>query len=330
MDWDEQRLGRHLKLRDLNVLFTVARCGSMGKAAAQLSVSQPAISKAIADMEYTLGVRLLDRSPQGVEPTIYGRALLDRGHVAFDELRQAVKHIEFLANPTAGEVRVGSSVAIATGFIAAVVDRLSRQYPHVVFHLLAGETGMTYRALEERKVDLVIARIFGPIADEHMLAEALCEEREVVVAGAQSPWTRRRRIQLAELMNEVWTLPPPDSLTGSVVFEAFRASGLDLPHARVVTSSVPVRNALLATGRFLTIIPASVLRFSAWKPEIKALPIDLPTTRRPIGILTLKNRTLSPVAQLFIDCTREVAKPLAKASPQVAGRNRSSQLVGKR
>src|SRR3981189_2989722 len=101
MDWDPRGLGRHLKLRDLNVLMTVARCGSMGKAAAQLSVSQPAISKTIADIEFSLGVRLLDRGPPGVEPTIYGRALLDRGLIAFDELRQAVNHIEFLADPKA-------------------------------------------------------------------------------------------------------------------------------------------------------------------------------------------------------------------------------------
>jgi len=107
MDWSEQRLGRHLKLRDLNVLLTVARCGSMGKAAAQLAVSQPAISKAISEMEASLRVKLLDRSPRGVEPTIYARALLDRGLNAFDELRQAVQHIEFLADPTAGEVRIG-------------------------------------------------------------------------------------------------------------------------------------------------------------------------------------------------------------------------------
>src|SRR5216684_1456568 len=111
MDWDEERLARRLKLRDLHILLTVARCGSMGKAAAQLSVSQPAISKTIADMEYALGVRLLDRNPRGVEPTIYARTLLDRGHVAFDELRQAVAHIKFLANPTAGELRVGSTIA---------------------------------------------------------------------------------------------------------------------------------------------------------------------------------------------------------------------------
>lgn len=91
VEWDDKRLGRHLKLRDLNVLLTVVRCGSMGKAAAELALSQPAVSKAIAEMEFTLGVRLLDRGPQGVEPTIYARALLDRGLIAFDELRQAAR-----------------------------------------------------------------------------------------------------------------------------------------------------------------------------------------------------------------------------------------------
>jgi DNA-binding transcriptional LysR family regulator len=125
VDWDDKRLGRHLKLRNLNVLLTVARCGRMGKAAAELALSQPAISKTIADMEFTLGVRLLDRSPQGVEPTIYARALLDRGLIAFDELRQAVKHIEYLADPTAGKLRIGCAVAIGMGFGAL----LARSFP---------------------------------------------------------------------------------------------------------------------------------------------------------------------------------------------------------
>src|SRR6266849_10002325 len=142
MDWDEQRLGRHLKLRDLNVLLTVARCGSMGKAAVQLSVSQPAISKVIAEMEHTLGVRLLDRGPRGVEPTIYARALLDRGLVAFDELKQAMKHIEFLADPTVGELRIGANPVLAAGLVAAVIDQLSRQYPRIVFHLLEADPAM--------------------------------------------------------------------------------------------------------------------------------------------------------------------------------------------
>ena len=122
MDW-EDRIGRRLKLRDVNILLTVVQSGSMAKAAETLAVSNPVVSKAISDLEHTLGVRLLERSPQGVEPTVYGRALLDRGAAAFDELKQAVKHIEFLADPTAGEVRIGASIAMSAGFIAAVTDR---------------------------------------------------------------------------------------------------------------------------------------------------------------------------------------------------------------
>jgi DNA-binding transcriptional LysR family regulator len=286
----------------------------MGKAAAELAVSQPAISKAIAEMEFTLGVRLLDRGPQGVEPTIYARALLDRGLIAFDELKQAVKHIEYLADPTAGELRIGCAVAIGTGFAAVLVEELSRRHPGIVFDLLAAESALTYRALEERKVDLVITRIFHPIAEEHMHAEALYDEQDVVAAGAQNPWVRRRKVALADLMNEAWTLPPPDSLNGELIVEAFRAHRLDLPRATVVTSSVPVRNALLASGRFLSIVPGTVFRFPASNPGLKRLPIDLPTTRTPVAVITLKNRTLSPVAQVFIDCAREIVRGLAKGN----------------
>jgi DNA-binding transcriptional LysR family regulator len=312
VDWDDKRLGRHLKLRDLNVLLTVARCGSMGKAAAELALSQPAISKTIADMEFTLGVRLLDRSRQGVEPTIYARALLDRGLIAFDELKQAVKHIEYLADPTAGELRIGGPVYIGMGFGAALLEDLSRRHPGIVFHLLALHTELLYRALEERKVDLVMVRLFRPITEEHMHAEVLYDEPDVVAAGAQNPWVRRRKVALADLMNETWTLPPPDSLHGELIVGAFRARRLDLPRATVFTSSVPARNALLASGRFLSMLPASVFRFPASNPGLKRLPIDLPTTRTPVAVITLKNRTLSPVAQLFIDCARKLAKPLTK------------------
>ena len=310
MGWDEHRLSRRLKLRDLHVLMTVARCRSMGKAAAQLLVSQPAISKAIADMEAALGVRLFDRNPHGVEPTIYARALLDRGVVAFDELKQGVEHVHFLANPATGELRIGSTIAIATGFIPAVVDRLSRKYPRMVFYLSAGEAAMTYRTLEERTVDLVIAPIFGSMIEEHMHAEILYDEPLVVVAGARSSWARRRKIELAELAGAVWTLPPLDSLYGSVVAEAFRAGGLDVPPATAFTSVTAARNALVATGRFVSMVQGSVMRFNLNNPAFKVLPIDLPTTRRPIGAITLKTRTLSPVARLFIDCAHEVAKAI--------------------
>ena len=109
-----------------------------GEGGALLNTSQPAISKSIAELEHALGVRLLDRNRQGVEPTEYGRALLDGGVAVFDDLRQAVKNIEFLADPTAGEVRIGCNPLLAASFVSAVVDRLSRRYPRIVFHLVTG------------------------------------------------------------------------------------------------------------------------------------------------------------------------------------------------
>ena len=306
------RIGRRMKLQDLHVLMTVVQAGSMNKAAALLSTGQSAISRSIAELEHTIGVRLLDRNPQGVEPTQYGRALLDGGAAVFEDLRHAVKNIEFLADPTVGEVRIGSSALLAASFVSTVIDRLSRRYPRIVFHLVTGHVETLNRELSERSVDLVIARRFGPIVDERLDFEFLFDDSFVIAAGAQSSWVRRRRIELAELANESWVLPPPGSVIASVVTEAFRARGLDYPRATVVTESSEVRTSLLATGRFVTIFPAFALRLPARRPDIKVLPAELPMARLPNGIVTLKSRTLSPVAQLFIDCAREVAKSLAK------------------
>src|SRR5258706_16382168 len=114
------RIGRRMKLQDLHVLMTVVQAGSMGKAAQRLNTTQPNISRSIAELEHALGVRLLDRHRQGIEPTEYGRALLDCGVAVFDDLRQGVKNIEFLNDPTAGEVRIGSIAPLATSFVSAV------------------------------------------------------------------------------------------------------------------------------------------------------------------------------------------------------------------
>lgn len=306
------RIGRRMKLHDLHVLMAVVQAGSMNKAASLLHTTQPAISRSIGNLEQAIGVRLLDRNAQGVEPTAYGNALLDGGRAMFDDLRQAVKSIEFLADPAAGEVRIGCNLFLASSFVSAVVDRLSRRYPRVVFHVVASETETLHRELSERNVDLLIARRFGPITDERLGYEFLFDDTYVVAAGAQSPWVRRRRIELPELVGESWTLPPPESLIGSVAREAFRASGLVYPRVAVVTSTPQVRISLLQTGRFLTIFPASALRLPTRHPLIKVLPFELSKTRVPNGIVTLKNRTLSPVAQLVIDGAREVAKSLAK------------------
>jgi DNA-binding transcriptional LysR family regulator len=306
------RIGRRIKLQDLHVLTTVVQAGSMRKAATLLNTSQPAISRSIAELEGAVGVRLLDRNPQGVVPTAYGRALLDGGVAVFDELHQAVKNIEFLSDPTAGEVRIGSIIPLAASFVSAVIDRLSRRYPRIVFHVEAAQVETLRRELGERNLDLLITPNLGLFTDEQFSFEVLYDHSFVVVAGAQNPWVRRRTIKLAELMDEPWALPPPERALGPIYRDVFRASGLDYPRTSVVTISAEVRISLLATGRFLTVFPAAVLGFPARRTELKVLPVELPRPPVPVGIVTLKNRTLGPVARLFIEHARQVAKPLAK------------------
>src|SRR5437763_4106736 len=149
MQWD-RHLGRRLKLREVYILLIAIQAKGIGRAAKRLNMSQPAVSNAIAELERAIGYRLLDRSPLGVEPTPYGSALVKRGIAVFDELRQGVQDIEFLADPARGELRIGGTEAMAAGPILAVVNRLSQQYPRIVFHMVTVDEGRLLRELTER------------------------------------------------------------------------------------------------------------------------------------------------------------------------------------
>jgi len=103
-------------------------------------------------------------------------------------------------------------------------------------------------------------------------------------------------------------------LIGSLVAEAFHARGMTYPPNGATHAGAAFICAYLPRGSALGILPTSLLRFGENLSRLKVLPVDLPITPWPVGIMTLKNRTLTPVVRLFIDCAREVAKPLARKS----------------
>jgi DNA-binding transcriptional LysR family regulator len=304
---------RRVKLHDVRVLMAVVKAGSMHKAAECLATSQPAISRAISDLEHALGVRLLDRSPRGIEPTLYGRAIIKRGLAVFDELRQGIKDIEFLANPTAGELRIGCTESAAAGPVLAAIDRLTWQHPDIVFDVVTSSVPELCRDLTDRRVELLILRIEESLIEGNMVAEKLFDDSFVVVASKQNPWARRQRIELAELVDERWTLPSPHSVVGAFARDAFRAEGLTPPSTTVITLSMHLRNRLLATDRFLTMMSGFMLMLPGKHSSLTALPVKLPNARGTVAIMTLKNRTLSPLAELFIQTVRAVARPLKRA-----------------
>jgi DNA-binding transcriptional LysR family regulator len=304
-----------LKLRDLHVFSTVVQRGSMAKAAQHLGVSQPAVSEVIADLEHALGVKLLDRSAQGIEPTIYGGALLKRSIAVFDELKQGIRDIEFLSDPTTGEVRVGCMEAPWFTLLPDVIRQFSQQYPGINVHADLISHSEVFRALRERRYDCVLVlspnRTSGHAADD-MTVETLCYDESVVVAAAHSKWARRRKIDLAELTDEPWILTGPTAWNHQWGVEIFRAADLSRPDPKIATDSIILRARLIAGSPCLGMFMTSVLRqLIADKYALTALPVDLQSHAFLYEIITLKNRTLSPVVERFLACVREVAASIA-------------------
>lgn len=313
MEW-EKRLGRRLRVRDLYILSIVVKTGSMAKAARELAMTQPSVSEAIANLEHLLGVRLVDRSNQGVAPTMYADAILKRSATVFDELKQGVRDIQFLADPTSGAVAVGYTDMLEA-IVPTIVERFSEQFPRVVVRaeLVRSPIVESLPVLRDRTFDLILAR---PSRDEDQTmddiqTDFLVEDPMIVVAGSHGPWAQRRKIELADLVDAPWILPPPDGLTHRFVAEAYRECGLDPPAVRLLSSTIDLRVSLLASGRFISVLPRSVYLRDRVRYGLKMLSVRMPARSWPLTIMTLKNRTQSPVIERFIACAHQVAKTIS-------------------
>ena len=309
MDWDE-RIGRRVRLKDLHTLQTIAELGSMAKAAGRLGLSQPAISKAIADMEHTFGTALLERSSRGVELTECGGLLVQRTKVAFDEIRQGVIDIVQRADPARGIVRIGVTEPV-TAVVSEIIGHLVRKYAAMRYHIVVGDRDALEHALRERDLDVALTRWAPSPVPDDLAVETLFRSSLAVVAERTHPLLRaRKKLRLADLMEAQWTLSPPDSFLGRMGVELFRRYDLPLPPTVVTTISVYMRLNLLASSRFITLLPMQILRHRSSGKWLRALNVELGDTSAPIVSLTLKGRRTGGAVALFRQASREVCAAL--------------------
>jgi DNA-binding transcriptional LysR family regulator len=306
MQWDD-RIARRLRLKDLHTLQTVAELGSMAKASTRLALSQPAVSKAMADLEHTLGVALFERSARGVELTDYGRLLIDRGRVIFDELREGLNEIEQRSDPGRGEIRIGTTEPL-TGVVSDIICSLVRKYPRITYHVNVSDTDTLARDLRERALDVLVTRWVPPLIADDLRAEILYRSPLAVMADKSHPLVGRRKMKLGDLMDQRWTLSPPDSFLGRIVVDVFRHRKLELPPTVVTTLSISMRLALLASERFLTMLPTTMLRQRAHRAWLRALKVDLSDSAGPIALITVKRRRSGGPLKLFEDASRAVCR----------------------
>jgi DNA-binding transcriptional LysR family regulator len=309
VEWHD-RISRRLRLKDLHTLQTVAEIGSMAKASHLLGLSQPAISKAITDMEHAVGAALLDRTSRGVELTESGRLLVDRTRVVFDEIKLGVTDIVQRSDPAQGLVMIGTTEPV-TAIVSEIIGHLVRKYPSIKYHITIGDRDALEHALRQRTIDVAITRWAPTPVAPDLAAEVLFRSSLAVMAERRHPLLRsRKKLKLGDLMEEQWTLSPPDTFLGRTGAELFQRHRLPLPPTAVTTVSIYMRLNLLASSRFLTLLPMQILRMRSSSAWLRALNVDLGDTSAPIASITLKGRRAGGAVQLFQQASREVCKAL--------------------
>jgi DNA-binding transcriptional LysR family regulator len=309
-----ERVARRLKLRDLRVLLTVQECGSMAKAAQQLGVSQPAVSQTVSSMEQLLGLKLFDRVAHGVVPTLYGAELARGVSASTDSLAQSLRKIAYLQDPTVGEFKVGCPDTVSV-LLMPLIERMHRQSPKIQAHVLDTVAPTLHLpAVLDRKIDLAIVRIAGPVENQtfhpDLKVEVLFNDVTAIIAGKSSKWARRRKLSFCDLEEASWILPPPETLNYQIVEASLSHEGCPPPLVNLVTFSFQLRVSMLANEDYVSVLPLSVLKMHGdWLP-VKRLPVALRPHVWPTVLVTLKSRTLNPIASIFIDRLRERTRSL--------------------
>ena len=306
------RLPRYLKTRELQVFLAVAESHSIAEAARRLSLTQPAVSKCINELENTLGVALFERDSRGISPTRYGEVLSRRAHSIFGEIRLAGEEISQLKGADSGKVSIGVMPVAAGGFAAAAVADLMTSHPGVCVSILEGDHEMLFEALRNRQIDLVVGRLPADLSASDLETELLYHDQLCVAAHPTHPLTQRKTIELEELADEYCVIPRLHSLAYQQLTRCFLHNRVRFPHKLVDTLSVQSVDALLATGKFIVLgLPCKVVDNRPGTGLVK-LPISLDTDWGPVGISYLAGHELLPVAsQLISFMKKHCASPAA-------------------
>lgn len=299
-------IGRRIKLKDLQTLLAVVEAGSMAKASRSVGLTQPAISKAITDMEAALGVALLDRFSYGVEVTEPGQRLLVRARTILDEVRQGVAEVTSFNDLSRGTVRIGSVEPVCR-FVADAVQTLHARYPRVLYNVDISDTDSIVQALRERRLDVVVTRWRGNTTSKDLVVEPLFASGLAVLADKRHPLMKKRGLALRDLTEQSWALSPPGTFLGRLVSDLFESQGLPLPPAAVQTVSIFMRLNLVAGGQFLTVLPGRMADARMNRTWLGALDVKMPKSDGVIALITLKGRRVTPAVAAYLACCRSLA-----------------------
>ncbi|MDY0962197.1 LysR family transcriptional regulator [Massilia sp. CFBP9026] len=300
-------LKARLKTRQLLLLIALDDYRNIHRAAEELHMTQPAASKQIKDLEEMLDVRLFERLPRGMEPTIYGETMIRHARMALTSLALAHDDIVALKAGLAGQVEVGVIMAPAMALLPRAIARIKEQAPLLRIGVQLESSNVLLDKLKHGALDFMIGRILDKEDSTGLIYEELSEEPACAVVRPGHPLLERCGLTLEDIAASPWILPSPGSILRHRFDMMFRRAGLPPPVNVVDTTAILLVTALLQQTDSLHVMPQEVAQYYAALNVMRILPIELPCKMDAFGIIRQQDHLLSPGADLLLKAVRAAA-----------------------
>jgi DNA-binding transcriptional LysR family regulator len=304
----ERWIGRKFRLRHLALIAEIYDCRSILKASRRLSLTQPTVTKALQDIEATLGLKLFERSNRGIEPTEYGEIFARHAKVLLAQLRHAAEELENLRVGYSGKVSVGTLLAASASILPDAIVLLKRERPGVAISVIVGTYDVLMPSLLAGDLDMVLGRLPAQGRSRALVYEEFYAEPICVVARRGHPLTRKRRLALRDLTNEPWLLPLPETELHRQIERAFIDAGAKLPKNVIESVSILTNRVLLRKSDCLGVMPYHVALDDVEHGLLAILPVKLKSLEGPVGVIVRAPGDLPPAASALRECLRAAAK----------------------
>jgi DNA-binding transcriptional LysR family regulator len=303
-------LKARLKTRQLLLLIALDDYRNIHRAADELHMTQPAASKQVKDLEEMLDVKLFERLPRGMEPTIYGEAMIRHARMALNSLALAHDDIVTLKAGLTGQVEVGVIMTPAMALLPRAIARVKEQAPLLRIGVQLETSNVLLDKLQHGTLDFMIGRIFDTGDTSGLVYEELTEEPACAVVRPGHPLASRTQLTLEDIAPLPWILPPQGSILRYRFDMMFRRAGLEPPSNSVDTTAMLVITALLQQTDSLHVMPLEVAQYYASLNVAHILPIELPCKMDAFGIVRQRDHLLSPGAELLLGAVRAAAREM--------------------
>ena len=296
-----------LKTRQLLLLVALDEEGNIHRAAEVLSMTQPAASKLLKDLEDVLGVPLFERLPRGMRATAYGEAMVRHARTALASLNQAHDEVQELKAGRFGQVTLGTITTPGIMMLPQAIARVKQAQPALRVSLHIETSDVLMERMAQGRADILVARLFAQHDKTALRFEALAEEPVVAMVRPGHPLLAVDRLTLRDLSSWGWIVPPEGSVLRHRFDLMFREESLEAPANLIETAALLFVTKMIAQGDLIGLVAGDVGHYYASHGVVAVLPIDLPCRMDAFGIITRTDRQLSPAARVMLAALKTAA-----------------------